>query len=124
MLCLFLHILGYDLWFYMSHRFLHHPSLWWIHKEHHLYVNPKWYDAYSGHPLESILQSVGTLLPFAFGLWSPWETGLALVLINARGMARHDSRSAWIDSGHHLLHHRFPTKNYGEPWLDWLFGTT
>ena len=124
MLTLLLHILGYDLWFYASHRLLHTKPLWWIHAEHHRYLDPTWPDTYKGQPLESALQGLGYLVPFVAGFWSPWETAAALLLINLRGVARHDQRTVWIDGGHHLKHHRDFTKNYGEPWLDRLCGTS
>ncbi len=118
------HIVGYDLWFYLSHRLLHTHTLWWIHKEHHAYIYPKWYDTYSGHWLEGPFQSLGYGSPLLIGVWSPWEALAALIVINLRGMGRHDPRSAWlIDGGHHLQHHQQFTKNYGEPWLDWVCGT-
>ena len=124
MYALIAHILGYDIWFYVSHRLLHMPALWWIHKGHHAYMHPKWYNTYDGHLIEGPFQSLGYLLPFVIGLWSPWEAFAALVLINLRGMGRHDPRSApYVDGGHHLAHHLRFTTNYGEPWLDRLCGT-
>ena len=94
-----------------------------VHKEHHKYLEPTWPDTYKGHWIEGPLQSIGYLLPFSLGFWSPWETVVALALVNLRGIARHDARTAWIDGGHHLRHHRTFNKNYGEPWLDCLFRT-
>lgn len=29
------HVLLYDIWFYISHRFLHCRCLYWMHKIHH-----------------------------------------------------------------------------------------
>lgn len=123
MLTFLFHIIGYDIWFYLSHRLLHTGALWWIHAEHHKYVEPRWPDTYKGHILESVLQGLGYGLPFMAGFWSSWETVAALLLINLRGVARHDARTAWLDGGHHLTHHRVFNKNYGEPWLDWLGST-
>jgi len=120
-------IFGYDVWFYISHRLLHLPALYWIHRVHHeKVVGLRWPDTYYGHWFEGPFQSVGFLLPLAFGYglvgdWVGWLAALAFV--NARGMMRHDDRMVrWIGS-HHLLHHRDPRVNYGEAWIDALVGT-
>ena len=125
-------ILGYDIWFYISHLILHMP--WFfknIHKEHHALIPKKmtFTDAYVGHRSEGIFQGLGIFLPFALFKYDLYDSttiasaGLALILINLRGMARHDDRSTWLIGNHHLLHHVHPNANYGEYWLDWLFGT-
>ena len=61
-------ILGYDIWFYISHLILHMP--WFfknIHKEHHALIPKKmtFTDAYVGHRSEGIFQCLGIFLPFA-----------------------------------------------------------
>ena len=120
-----LHLLGYDLWFYVSHRALHSPILWPLHKIHHEKKFPHWHDTYHGHWAESVGQSVGFVLPWLFTSFWSWPASLlALLFVNARGLARHDPRTmTWIGN-HHLLHHQFPAWNFGEYWLDWLNGTT
>ncbi len=123
MLTFLAHILCYDIWFYASHRALHWPQLWWIHQIHHEAVYPTWPDTHHGHWLESVVQCLGYGVPFICGVWSPWEAAAAAVVLQLRGLARHDPRTSWVDGGHHLVHHRRFTKNYGEPWLDWLCGT-
>jgi len=125
-------IVGYDIWFYISHLILH--TSWFfknIHKEHHA-LNPRtmtFTDAYVGHRSEGIFQGLGMGAPFLlfeYDLYEPTTIvsfGTALVLINLRGMARHDDRSTWLIGNHHLLHHVHPNTNYGEYWLDTVFGT-
>jgi len=54
-----LHIVGYDIWFYLSHLALHTRALWWIHRVHHERVDPVWTDTYHGHWLESAFQGWG-----------------------------------------------------------------
>jgi sterol desaturase/sphingolipid hydroxylase (fatty acid hydroxylase superfamily) len=123
---LFLHIFGYDLWFYISHRLLHTRALWWIHAQHHeRRTGLRWLDAYHGHWLESTVQPLGFLLPLVTGQAWNWTTALiTAALINARGLARHDERCSWIPGIiHHLKHHSNPKVNFGEPWLDVLCGT-
>lgn len=124
MLLFLLHVIGYDIWFYISHRLLHTQYLWWIHKIHHEKKYPTFLDTNHAHWSEGLIQSSGILLPFL--VYSPnWiEFGLACVFTNIRGHARHDIRTAWLIGNHHMLHHEFGNKNYGEYYLDWLFGTT
>ena len=119
-----LHVIGYDLWFYVSHRALHWPLFWWIHVSHHERVTGlRWRDAYHGHWLESAVQCLGFLLPAALDLWN-WPVAIATAaLINARGLARHDVRMTWLIGDHHLRHHARPKWNFGEPWIDALCGT-
>jgi sterol desaturase/sphingolipid hydroxylase (fatty acid hydroxylase superfamily) len=119
-----LHVLGYDIWFYVSHRLLHTRTFWWIHARHHEKVNKlQWLDAYHGHWLESTVQCAGFFLPALFGYWNWWVAALTAFAINARGLARHDERLVWLVGDYHLQHHRSPKGNYGEPWLDALCGT-
>ncbi len=117
------HILGYDLWFYASHILLHMRLLYPLHSIHHQKVVPTLLDTYHGHWIEGPLQSLGFLVPFFWWPVSTWSSAAALVFVNVRGMFRHDQRTSWIDGGHHLIHHKCSRYNYGEPWLDTLFGT-
>ena len=123
MLVFILHILGYDLWFYASHLLLHSKALWPIHRIHHEHRAPKWRDTYHGHWMENPLQGFGFLLPFAVAAPAWGQTLAALAVVNLRGMARHDRRTAWLIGNHHMLHHEAGCWNYGEYWLDRLFGT-
>ena len=119
-----LHVLGYDLWFYASHRALHTRRFWWIHARHHERVSGlRWLDAYHGHWIETAVQLLGFFLPAAFGLWSWPVAAVTAALINVRGLARHDERMTWLIGTHHLQHHARPKWNFGEPWLDAMFGT-
>ena len=123
MLFFLLTILGYDIWFYISHRLLHHRFLYPIHSIHHEKMEPKFLDTYHGHWFEMVFQSIGFFTPLLF--FDPcWLSfGLALLYVNAKGLLRHDTRGSWITGDHHLLHHQYPTYNYGEVWLDKLGGT-
>lgn len=121
MLQIFLHIVSYDIWFYFSHLLLH-KYLWWIHRIHHEKREPIWIDTYHGHWFESVFQSLGFFLPLIF-LNVSTSSGIALVYINIRAMLHHDRRGSWIVGDYHLIHHKHPTINYGQPYLDFLFGT-
>ena len=123
---LLLHVLGYDIWFYLSHRALHTRALWWVHRIHHERRDPEWLDTYHGHWAETVLQGVGFFLPWAVLPWSElsWVVaGAALTAVNVRAMLHHDRRGTWLVGDYHLVHHRRPTVNFGQPWLDWLGGT-
>lgn len=126
MLHILSYILAYDIWFYLSHRILHHPK-WYslIHKEHHgvNYTTMTFGDTYVGNVLEGPFQSMGVLVPLAFLDFQGSSFLLSVTLLNARGMLRHDIRCTWIIGDHHILHHKYPKYNYGEKWLDYLGGT-
>lgn len=117
------HILGYDIWFYVSHRLLHTSALYWIHKVHHENRIPTFFDTYHDHWFESPFQSLGFFAPFLLTGFDPLQVTLALVFINARGMLQHDERGAWLVGRHHLNHHLDGRGNYGMVWIDRLCGT-
>ena len=122
LVCIF-HVVSYDIWFYISHRLLHTPYLYTLHKIHHEKMIPVWQDTYHGHWFESPFQSVGFLLPL---LVFPLDTSqmlVAFLICQTRGIMRHDKRTAFIDGGHHMRHHLNGSCNYGEEWIDWLFNT-
>ena len=116
-------IFGYDIWFYISHIIMH-KHLYSIHSDHHKIINPVFSDAYTGHWIEGPFQGLGVFLPYFFIHFKTVQFATAIVLINIRGMMRHDSRSNPFIGNHHLLHHKHPTYNYGEYWIDLLCGTT
>jgi sterol desaturase/sphingolipid hydroxylase (fatty acid hydroxylase superfamily) len=123
MLIFLLHILGYDSWFYLSHILLHSKYFWFIHKIHHEKKRPTIWDTNHAHWSESIIQSVGVGLPFLFYTPNWTEFGLAWLFIIIRGYARHDSRFNWLVGDHHLIHHEVGNANYGDFYIDWIFGT-
>ena len=117
------HIVSYDVWFYVSHLALHRPSLYWIHKRHHENRFPTWRDTYHESGWEGVFQSLGFLVPWVFSEFD-WKASLAAgLLLNVRGLMHHDPRMSWLVGSHHLKHHEFFDGNYGQPWLDALFGT-
>jgi len=116
-------IFCYDIWFYISHLILHHQSIYFFHKKHHSQINPNFLDTYTGHILEGPFQGIGMLLSFTLIKYSIVERILTIVLVNLRGMLRHDERGIFLIGNHHLLHHKYPNYNFGEYWLDYLFGT-
>jgi sterol desaturase/sphingolipid hydroxylase (fatty acid hydroxylase superfamily) len=119
-----LYILSYDVWFYLSHIVLH-TRFHKIHRFHHGsdYNHMKYTDTYTGHYLETPFQGLGYLFPLLFIPFHLSQFIVSLILINLRGMARHDHRFIWLIGNHHILHHKHPKYNFGEYWLDRLFGT-
>ena len=120
------HVIGYDIWFYLSHRALHTQMLWPVHRIHHERRDPVWTDTYHGHWAETALQCLGFFVPWAFTFFWPvswWVAGAALFSVNVRGILHHDRRLTWLVGDYHVVHHRRPGVNFGQPWLDWIFGT-
>lgn len=122
MLLFLLHILGYDIWFYISHRLLHTKYFWWIHKIHHEKRYPTIWDTNYAHWSEGFIQSAGILLPLLIEInWIQFV--MACIFTNIRGYARHDAKYIWLVGNHHLLHHEFGNLNYGDYYMDYLFRT-
>jgi sterol desaturase/sphingolipid hydroxylase (fatty acid hydroxylase superfamily) len=80
-------------------------------------------DTYKSHYLETIVQSIGIFLPIMFMKFIYLEFIFVLILINIRGMIRHDFNLQWIFGNHHILHHQYGNCNYGEYYLDYIFNT-
>lgn len=117
-------VLSYDIWFYITHYFLHKPALYPIHKLHHANYPTTWRDAFEGHSAESLIQIVGAFFPLLFSSYSLEELAMPLMFIGIRGLARHDSHGSWLTGEHHLLHHKHSNCNFGEYWIDSLCGTS
>lgn len=125
MLIILLHILFYDLWFYISHVLLHYPKFYKIHKQHHIKQHDKleWYDTNEGHYIEHLLQPLGMFIPCFFNSFSYKYFFIAYIFIAIRALMRHDNRFTYLIGNHHILHHKYPNYNYGEYWIDKLCGT-
>jgi methylsterol monooxygenase len=60
-----------DIWFYCYHRYLHSNLCLYkmFHKPHHQFVAPYSWTSHAVHPVEMMLQSIGTMtLPLAIGM--------------------------------------------------------
>ena len=123
---IFFFVISYDIWFYLSHLILHNKSFYTrIHREHHSvdYKTIHFKDTYVGHFIEGPFQGAGVLFPLLFIKSNIQSFLISLLIINARGMMRHDARFVCLIGNHHILHHKHPQYNFGEYWLDKLFGT-
>jgi sterol desaturase/sphingolipid hydroxylase (fatty acid hydroxylase superfamily) len=120
---IFVFILSYDLWFYISHLMLHHRSLYKYHKQHHTHVYPIWVDTNDASTFENVVQSIGLFLPLLYYQSLTADFVYANIITGVRGLMRHDDRCTFLIGNHHLLHHKYPSYNFGEYWLDSLCGT-
>ena len=119
-----LYILYYDFFYYFLHRLLHTQLLYKIHKIHHLKIKPKYKDYYNIDFIEIPFTSIGLFIAIYLHKIYIYQLLYSLIFINIRGMMCHDSRFIFIVGNHHLLHHSHFKCNYGEYWLDYIFGTT
>jgi sterol desaturase/sphingolipid hydroxylase (fatty acid hydroxylase superfamily) len=119
----FFYIVYYDIFYYFLHRLLHTKYLYSIHKIHHIKNIPDYYDYYNIHILEVPFTSIGLI--FAIYLYKLYIYQLlyAIVFINVRGFLIHDNQFIYLVGDHHLIHHKYYKCNYGEYWLDYIFGT-
>jgi sterol desaturase/sphingolipid hydroxylase (fatty acid hydroxylase superfamily) len=112
-----------EIWFYFSHRLMHHPRFYKFHKDHHVYKEPPPHATFYCSTTEHLVVNMGTLivpmiiipLPYYFTLvWS------FLVMNNA--VSAHMG-TEYIDYEHYIHHQKF-TKNFGAgTWVDKLLGT-
>jgi sterol desaturase/sphingolipid hydroxylase (fatty acid hydroxylase superfamily) len=124
-LCVLLYIFCYDLWFYISHVLLHTKWFYAIHKIHHStpYDLLTYKTTLSSHTIENMLQPLGIVVPICFIHFRVMDLLLACIFIGLRGLMRHDFRFVWLVGNHHLLHHKYQNVNFGDYYLDYLFGT-
>lgn len=120
---IFVSILFYDIWFYISHLLLHTKFLYKYHKKHHTKIVPKFMDTYVGHILESPFQGIGMFFPYLLLKYNIFDFLITIIFLNIRGMMRHDERCIFLIGNHHLLHHKYPNYNYGEYWIDYICKT-
>jgi sterol desaturase/sphingolipid hydroxylase (fatty acid hydroxylase superfamily) len=80
-------------------------------------------DANTAHVIEHVAQSLGIFIPLLVIKFSYVNFAIVALIINARELMKHDNRCSWLIGNHHLLHHKYLLYNYGEYWIDNLFGT-
>jgi lathosterol oxidase len=117
-----LYVIYYDFCYYFLHRLLHTRLLYPIHKIHHKY-KPFYYDFYNVHIFEIPITSIGLLIAIYLYKLYIYQLLLCILFINIRGMMHHDDRFIFFVGDHHLIHHKYLKCNYGEYWVDYLFGT-
>lgn len=120
-------ILLHDTYFYWTHRLMHwKPIFKYVHKVHHLSINPTPFAAYAFHPVEAVVE-VGIIPLIAFTIPHHGTTlvifGLYSLLLNVaghlgyelfpKGFASHTLFKWHNTSTHHNMHHRLVKCNYG-----------
>jgi lathosterol oxidase len=120
-------ILLHDTYFYWTHRLMHWKPLFkWVHKTHHLSINPTPFAAYAFHPVEAVVE-VGIIPLIAFTIPHHASAitlfGIYSLLLNVaghlgyelfpKGFASHKIFKWHNTSTHHNMHHRLVKCNYG-----------
>lgn len=118
-----LYIVYYDFFYYFMHRLLHTRYLYPIHKIHHTKIEPEYYDFYTIHIVEIPITSIGLFISVYLYKLYMVQLICAILFINLRGVLSHDNRFDVIVGRHHLHHHKYFKCNFGEYWLDYIFGT-
>jgi sterol desaturase/sphingolipid hydroxylase (fatty acid hydroxylase superfamily) len=122
--CLVACLVTVEMWFFWSHRLLHHPFLYRrVHKIHHRFKAPCAMAAVYAHPLEFIFGNVagvvmGPVLTNSHPYTAYFWFALALFVT-----CKDHSGFRFFDSHHHDAHHEFYNYNYGNPLLDQICGT-
>lgn len=132
-------VLFHDMYFYWTHRWMHHPKVYrYVHKVHHKSTNPSPWAAYSFHPLEAVVQAmVFPILIFTLPVYTGTAFAFLLYMIlrNVWGhlgfelFPKRFMERRWINwhttTTHHNMHHEHFNYNYGLyfTWWDKWFGT-
>lgn len=138
-LSLVLMILVHDAYFYWTHRWMHHKSVFrYFHRVHHLSHNPSPWAAFSFHPLEAVVEA-SIIYVFAFTI--PHHVSALLIFLifmtvmnvlghlgyelYPKGFSRHKISQWLTTSTHHNLHHSRSKGNFSLyfTWWDRWMGT-
>ena len=119
-------ILIHDTYFYWTHRAMHWKKIYrYVHKVHHMSVDPTPWAAFAFHPLEAIVE-VGIvplmvflmpIHPLAIFIWVLYQSGM-----NVMGHLGFEIFPSGFTSGmftkwhntstHHNMHHKDPNSNH------------
>lgn len=128
----------HEVYFYWTHRLMHHPRLFWMHRIHHLSRVPSPWTSFAFHPAEAAVQAAVIPLflalvpthPLTFLLFLAGMTLSGVVNhlgfeIFPRGTAEHPVGKWLVGPTHHAQHHSRFRLNYGLYFtvLDRWFGT-
>lgn len=128
-----------DMFFYWSHRAMHHPKLYkFFHRVHHESTDPSPLTAFAFHPSEAIVEQLmhvvlPFLLPLNFGVMIAWQIFSMLNNVLAH-LGYEVYPKGWVKlpllqfktaSTHHNMHHQLFNGNYALyfTWWDKWMGT-
>lgn len=126
-LSLLIMFLVHDTYFYWGHRLLHwKPIFKYVHKTHHLSINPTPFAAYAFHPLEAVFE-MGIMPLIVFTIPHHISTvsifALYSLLLNVAAHVGYEFLPKWFarhrifkwhnTATHHNLHHRYFHTNFG-----------
>ena len=130
----------HDLYFYWTHRFMHHKSIYkHVHKVHHKFTNPSPWAAYAFHPFEAVIEAgILPLLIFTMPLHQTITMAFLIYMILRnvlahlgfelfpKGFAANKWWNWHTTATHHNMHHKYFDCNYGFyfTWWDNLLNTT
>ena len=120
-------IVIHDTYFYWTHRFMHLKAIYpYVHKVHHVSVNPSPWAAYSGHPWEALIAAgIFPILAFVIPCHPLALTIFILYMLfmSVMGHAGYEFYPknfprTWFGkwqttATHHNLHHKYFFGNYG-----------
>jgi sterol desaturase/sphingolipid hydroxylase (fatty acid hydroxylase superfamily) len=129
----------HDLYFYWSHRVMHHPKIFkTVHLVHHQSNNPSPFTAYAFHPIEAVFEAlIVTIFAFSIPLHRSAIVIYMLfqIMYNVYGHLGYEIFPAklnqtwlgkWFNTSvSHNMHHKYSAKNYGLWTTIWdrTFGT-
>lgn len=128
-----------DMFFYWSHRAMHHPKLYKVfHRVHHESTDPSPLTAFAFHPSEAVVEQLmhvvlPFLLPLNFGVLIAWQIFSQLNNVLAH-LGYEVYPKGWVKlpflqfkaaSTHHNMHHQLFNGNYALyfTWWDKWMGT-
>ncbi len=114
-----------DLCFYFTHRLLHRPCFYKLHKQHHLYIKPHAFAGLYASPIEMLFSNHLSMILALKLIQSHSNTMLCIesMAVALNILISHSSHD-FIGSPHHDLHHEKMNCNYGFSYIvDIIFGT-
>ena len=111
-----------DIIFYTTHRLFHTKKLYFIHSIHHTYRHTFGISALYAHPIEFVLNNLGSLVTPIFLLGIPLNY-LKIILVVSTFTTVIISHGGYLESQSHYVHHLKYKYNYGLFICDHIFGT-
>lgn len=108
-------ILIADIWFYTTHRILHHPRLFkYIHSIHHQWRYPIPFISYYCHPIENLLCNLGSVLvPVMIVGGSTPLLHVWILFTISQSTVAHAGELKIFPTSKHDRHHKQYNMNYG-----------